>query len=161
MALLRLSYSSIFGDGVTQNVDENEYIFKRNLVLYFVRKVKVSFIYQLQNFVNRWKETHPNLYHKWIETYIKNVTNYYTPEFNLTKPHFSFNDVDKLPDAHKIHIFEDTFMSLAKILSLYRNYWRKKTYMYRDPQKFHIQAHCLCFSEFFCSFTFMLITFTK
>jgi len=93
---------------------ENEYIFKRNLVLYFVKKVMVSFINQLHNFVNRWKETYPSLYHKLIETYIKNVVNYHTPEFNMKKSHFLFNDIDKLPDTHKIHIFEDTFISLAK-----------------------------------------------
>lgn len=50
---------------------ENEYIYNRNLVLYFVKKVKVSFINQLQNFVKRQKETYPSLHHKLIQTYIK------------------------------------------------------------------------------------------
>jgi hypothetical protein len=57
--------------------------------------------------------------------------NYHTPEFNLTKPHFSLNDIDKLPDGHKINIFEDTFISLEKIINLYRKYWRQKTYTHR------------------------------
>ena len=50
---------------------EKEYIYKRNLILHFVKKVKVSFINQLQNFVKRQKETYPSLYHKLIQTYIK------------------------------------------------------------------------------------------
>ena len=71
---------------------------------------------------------------------------YHTPEFNLTKPHFSFNDIDKLPDDHKIHIFEDTFISLVKIN---KNYWRKETHT-------HTYTYI-----YICSFTFMSIAFTK
>jgi hypothetical protein len=100
---------------------ENGYLFKRSLILYFVKTVKVSFINQLLNiqFTGGSKQ-YPTLHHRLIETHIKNFMNYHTLEFNLTKPHFSFFDVDKLPEGYIIQIFEQFFICLAQIIHLYR-----------------------------------------